>query len=145
MRFIFEQTTLVKSNYYTLFTILGLFSLEPRLLCPHLPPPPSEEKNGQNQPFSANFWIFAPSESHFAPSMPPQKILVPPLFVTTKPEHFLHLLKLFCTIIGNFEYFLLTSNTILLQFWTLFVHFKLLQALFFNLFKFKQCRSNQTW
>ena len=48
---------------------LGAFS-------PHLealPPlaPPSEEKNGQNQPFSANFWIFAPSESHFAPSMPP--------------------------------------------------------------------------
>ena len=22
--------------------------------------PQSEEKNGQNQPFSANFWIFAP-------------------------------------------------------------------------------------
>ena len=39
-----------------------------------LPPPlapQSEEKNGQNQPFSANFWIFAPSESHFAPSVPP--------------------------------------------------------------------------
>ena len=59
----------------------------------HLPPPPvggsaphlptqSEEKNGQNQPFSANFWIFAPSESHFAPSMPPtKKFLVPPLCV----------------------------------------------------------------
>ena len=41
------------------------------------PPPPtcpqSEEKNGQNQPFSANFWIFTPSGSHFAPSMPPPK------------------------------------------------------------------------
>ena len=39
---------------------------------PHLPP--VRRKNGQNQPFSENFWIFAPSESHFAPSMPPQKI-----------------------------------------------------------------------
>ena len=48
---------------------------------PHLPPQ-SEEKNGQNQPFSANFWIFAPSESHFAPSMPPtKKFLVPPLTI----------------------------------------------------------------
>ena len=36
-----------------------------------------KRKNGQNQSFSANFWIFAPSESHFAPSMPPQKIMVP--------------------------------------------------------------------
>ena len=57
----------------------------------HLPPswrlcpPPlahqSEEQCGQNQPFLENFWIFAPSESHFAPSMPPtkKKILVPPL------------------------------------------------------------------
>ena len=30
---------------------------------PHLPPP-VRRKNGQNQPFSANFWIIAPSESH---------------------------------------------------------------------------------
>ena len=46
------------------------------------PPPQSEEINGQNQPFSANFWIFAPSESHFAPSMSPhKKILVPPLII----------------------------------------------------------------
>ena len=47
-------------------------------------PPPSEallpplaplvrRKNGQTQPFLANFWIFAPSESHLAPSMPPTK------------------------------------------------------------------------
>ena len=28
-------------------------------LCPPLTPPPSEEKNGQNQPFLANVWIFA--------------------------------------------------------------------------------------
>ena len=43
--------------------------------------PPSQKKNGQTQPFLANFWIFAPSESHLAPSMPPtkKKILVPPL------------------------------------------------------------------
>ena len=47
-------------------------------------PPQSEEKNGQNQPFSANFWIFAPSELHFAPSMPPtKKFLVPPLPIHT--------------------------------------------------------------
>ena len=40
-----------------------------------LPPlaPSQKEKNGQNQPFLANFWIFAPSETHFAPSMPPTK------------------------------------------------------------------------
>ena len=36
--------------------------------CPH-----QKKKNGQNQAFSANFWIFAPSESPFAPSMPPTK------------------------------------------------------------------------
>ena len=36
-----------------------------------LVPPQSEENNVQNQPFSASFRIFAPSESHFAPSMPP--------------------------------------------------------------------------
>ena len=42
-------------------------------LPPHLPPQ-SVEKNGQNQPFWANFWIFAPSEMHFAPLMPPQNI-----------------------------------------------------------------------
>ena len=42
--------------------------------------PQSEEKNGQNQPFSAIFWIFAPWEMYFAPSMPPTKnFLVPPL------------------------------------------------------------------
>ena len=39
---------------------------------PHLPPS-QKKKNGQNQVFSANFWIFAPSESHFAPSMPTKK------------------------------------------------------------------------
>ena len=35
--------------------------------------PPSEEKNGQNQQFSVIFWIFAPSETYFAPLMPPHK------------------------------------------------------------------------
>ena len=51
-----------------------------RRLCPPHLLPQSEEKNCQNQPFSANFWIFAPSESHFAPSMPPtKKFLVAPL------------------------------------------------------------------
>ena len=51
---------------------------------PHLPPQ-SEEKNGQNQPFSAIFLIFAPSEMYFAPSMPPptKNFLVPPLRRTT--------------------------------------------------------------
>ena len=41
-------------------------------LCPHFPP--SSEENGQNQPFSANFWIFAPSESHFAPRCPTENL-----------------------------------------------------------------------
>ena len=36
---------------------------------PHFPP--VGRKNSQNQPFLVNFWIFAPSETHFAPSMPP--------------------------------------------------------------------------
>ena len=40
-------------------------------LFPHLPPP-VRRKNGQNQPFFANFCIFGTSETHFAPSMPPQ-------------------------------------------------------------------------
>ena len=40
-------------------------------LPPHLPP--IRRKNGQNQPFLANFLIFAPSETHFAPSIPPTK------------------------------------------------------------------------
>ena len=44
-------------------------------LCPTpLLAPQSEEKNGQNQPFSAKFWIFAPSEMHFATSMPHKTI-----------------------------------------------------------------------
>ena len=51
-----------------------------RRLCPPTCPSSQKEKNGQNQPFSANFWIFAPSESHFSTSMPPtKKFLVPPL------------------------------------------------------------------
>ena len=58
---------------------MGEFPPSWRLSPPPLAPQ-SEDKNGQNQPFSANFWVFAPSESHFAPSMPPtKKILVPPL------------------------------------------------------------------
>ena len=41
----------------------------------HLPPPPvRRENNGKNQPFSANFWIFAPSESHFPPRCPHKNI-----------------------------------------------------------------------
>ena len=40
----------------------------PPSTCPQL-----EEKSGKNQLFSAYFWIFAPSERHFAPSMPPTK------------------------------------------------------------------------
>ena len=55
----------------------------------HLPPPPSwrlcplhlpdphptlEETNGKHQPFSANFWIFSPTETLFvSKSMAPQK------------------------------------------------------------------------
>ena len=35
--------------------------------------PPLDEKNSKNQPFLAIFWIFAPSETHFAPSMSPTK------------------------------------------------------------------------
>ena len=50
---------------------------------PHLSPQ-SEEKNCQNQPFWVNFGIFAPSEMHFAPSMPPQKYLVLPLLFRDK-------------------------------------------------------------
>ena len=34
------------------------------------PPPLRQKKNGHNQSFSTIFWIFAPSELHFAPSMP---------------------------------------------------------------------------
>ena len=48
---------------------------------PPLAPPPVRRKNGQNQPFSAIFLIFAPSETYFAPSMPPtENFLVPPLW-----------------------------------------------------------------
>ena len=47
---------------------------------PCLPSPPSEGKNGQNQPFSADF---SPSEMHFAPLMPHKKFLVPPLYSLT--------------------------------------------------------------
>ena len=43
---------------------------------PLLAPPSQKKRNGQNQPFSANFWIL---ESHFALFMLPHKILVPPL------------------------------------------------------------------
>ena len=44
-------------------------SLQSEALSP-LPPPPSEGKNG-NQPFSVFLFIFAISDMHFAPSMPP--------------------------------------------------------------------------
>ena len=50
---------------------MGAFATpQSEALPPHLPLQ-SEEKNGQNQPFLAIFWIFAPSETYFAPSMPP--------------------------------------------------------------------------
>ena len=48
-----------------------------RFCFPSLPPP--QEKMAKICHFRQIFWIFAPTESHFAPSMPPQKILVPPL------------------------------------------------------------------
>ena len=52
---------------------MGAFSPQFGGSAPHLPPS-QKKKNVQNQPFSANFWIFAPSESHFAPlDAPPQK------------------------------------------------------------------------
>ena len=38
---------------------------------PHFPP--VRRKNVQNQQFLAKFWIFAPSETHFASSMPSHK------------------------------------------------------------------------
>ena len=40
---------------------------------PLLAPLPVRRKKWSNRPFSANFWVFAPSEMHFAPSMPPTK------------------------------------------------------------------------
>ena len=52
---------------------LGANAPESEALPPTCPPPPVRRKNGPNQPFSANFWIFAPSELHFAPSMSPHK------------------------------------------------------------------------
>ena len=52
---------------------MGAFSPQSEALPTTCPPPPSKEKNGQNQPFSAIFLIFAPSESHFAFSIPPKK------------------------------------------------------------------------
>ena len=41
--------------------------------------PQLEEKMAKISHFRQIFGFFAPSESHFAPSMPPQKFLVPPL------------------------------------------------------------------
>ena len=55
------------------------------------PPPlapllPTSEEKCTNQSFSANLWIFAPSETHFLPSMPPAKqFLVPPLITISTP------------------------------------------------------------
>ena len=69
---------------YTLKAVVasrrGMRALPPsRRLCPHLPP--SEEKNGQNQPFSAIFCLFFPLRIAFCPlNAPHKKILVPPLF-----------------------------------------------------------------
>ena len=43
-------------------------------LCPRPPTcPQSEEKNGQNQPFSAKFWVFAPQNCILPPRCPPNK------------------------------------------------------------------------
>ena len=53
--------------------------------CPHTCPSPVRRKMAKNQPFLAIFFIFAPSEMYFTPSMPPhtkkkkKKNLVPPL------------------------------------------------------------------
>ena len=42
-----------------------------RRLCPHLPPPTRQKgENSKNQPFLANFLIFAASNTHFAPRCP---------------------------------------------------------------------------
>ena len=52
---------------------MGAFSPSPsRRLCPALPP--VRRKKWPNQSFWAIFWIFAPSESHFAHSMPPTQL-----------------------------------------------------------------------
>ena len=51
---------------------MGAVAPPSQRLCPPLAPPVTE-KNGQNKLFSANFWIFAPSESHFAPRCPHKK------------------------------------------------------------------------
>ena len=57
--------------------------------------PPSEEKNGQNKLFSANFWIFAPLRIAFCPLDAPPKFLVPPLTVTKRqPIFFVQLITL---------------------------------------------------
>ena len=52
---------------------MGAFTSPPPVggSAPHLPP--SQKKKMAKMPFLANFWIFAPSESHFAPSMQPTK------------------------------------------------------------------------
>ena len=49
---------------------MGAFSPQLEALHPHLPPS-QKKQNGQSQPFLAFFFIFVPSELHFAPSMPP--------------------------------------------------------------------------
>ena len=60
----------------------GIIMPPSRRLCPHLPPQ-SEEKNGQNQPFSANFGFLPPQNRILPPRCPPQKkFLVPPLQTT---------------------------------------------------------------
>ena len=66
---------------------MGAFAPPVRGSAPHTFPP-VRRKNGQNKLFLANFWIFAPSESHFTPSMPPtKKFLVPPLVEGVDQSH----------------------------------------------------------
>ena len=83
---------------------------------PHFPP--VRRKNCQNQPFLENLWIFAPSEMHFAPSMPPQKktkkkkILVSPLFDPHPQKNFV----VYTTQLQIFLYYSLHSACKLLAY-----------------------------
>ena len=65
---------------------MGAFA-PPRGSAPPPSCPPVSRKNGQNQPFSAIFWIFAISETYFAPSIPPQKIFWCRHWLSTNTTH----------------------------------------------------------
>ena len=72
-----------KPDYYTVAASRGAWGHLPtpsRRICPLPLAPSQKEQNSQNQQYVAKFWSFVPSETHFAPSMPPtKKILVSPL------------------------------------------------------------------